>query len=148
MHRLDSDQLRDFFHGHGLRRTRQRELIYASLAASRAHPTADELFRAVRADEPGLSLATVYNTLDTLVEHGLARKIATGVGNGPCRYDADLAEHAHILLDDGAVMDIPEDLSHAFEDAIPAEVADALQRRLGIEITGVQVQIAARRVAD
>ena len=57
--------LRDLLAQHDIRLTRQREEIYAALAATKAHPTAEELLRAVRSSHPGISLATVYNTLET-----------------------------------------------------------------------------------
>jgi len=100
----DHTALPQFFHDHGLRCTRQRELIYSALSHTTAHPTAEDLHRTVRHDEPGLSLATVYNTLDTFVDRGLCRKIPSAAGNGPSRYDADTHAHAHVILDDGTTL--------------------------------------------
>jgi Fur family peroxide stress response transcriptional regulator len=144
MHRRQHD-LNEFFRRNGLRRTKQRELIYSALSASRAHPTAEELFRVVRADEPGLSLATVYNTLDTFVARGLARKIPSQAGNGPSRYDADTEPHAHVLLEDGSIVDVPDELARRIGGDLDADLAALIADRLGIEITGVQVQFTGRR---
>ena len=144
MHCLDPSELRKFFQDHGLRCTRQREHIYAALASNTAHPTAEEIYRTVRSDQPGLSLATVYNTLDTFVDQGLCRKIPSSAGNGPSRYDADIEPHAHILLDDGTIMDVPRDLGNKIDSTINTLSAEELEQRLNIAITGVQIQIHAR----
>ncbi|HOF88895.1 MAG TPA: transcriptional repressor, partial [Armatimonadota bacterium] len=75
--------LRTTLRGQGRRMTAQRAAVYAALCAASGHPTAEELFFAVRGHLPGISLATVYNTLDTLVDGGLAVKIP---GDGAARY--------------------------------------------------------------
>lgn len=77
----------------GLRPTPQREVVYTVLLAKRDHPTADEVYARVRSDMPGISLATVYNCLDTLVACDLVR--AVNFERGPTRYCPNLHPHAH-----------------------------------------------------
>ena len=71
------DETAQLFASRGLRCTRQRRAIYDALAASRKHPTADELYRHVVDDcgDCGVSLATVYNTLHDLVALGEIRPL-------------------------------------------------------------------------
>lgn len=144
----DSDRIRRFFRGHGLRCTRQRELIYSALAQSKLHPTAEDLFQTVRGHEPGLSLATVYNTLDVFIERGICRRLPSAVGNGPSRYDADVAQHAHVMLEDGRVFDVPHDLAARLEESMPPRFRAELERRLGVQLTGVHIQFSARADAN
>ena len=59
----------------GQRPTKQREHIYALLLEKRDHPTADEIFARARIGMPTISLATVYNCLETLVETKLIRQV-------------------------------------------------------------------------
>ena len=139
-----SDTMRAVFKLHGLRCTRQRELIYEVLASSKTHPTADELFQMVRADEPGLSLATVYNTLDVFTERGLCRRLPSAQNNGPSRYDIDTEQHVHILLDNGRVFDVPEDLASMLECSLPPSFVEEVQRRLGVRITGYHLHLSGR----
>lgn len=143
-----STNLSEFFRHNGLRRTRQRELIYSALIASRSHPTAEELFQSVRNDEPSLSLATVYNTLDTFVDRGLARRFPSQAGNGPSRYDADTDPHVHVLLDDGSVLDLPDDLAARLDSRVDRSLTALIAERLGIHVTGVHVQITGRPRTD
>ncbi|HWA86191.1 MAG TPA: Fur family transcriptional regulator [Opitutus sp.] len=77
----------------GLRSTPQRELVFNVLLNKRDHPTADEVYARVRSELPTISLATVYNCLDTLVQCNLVR--AVNFERGPTRYCPNLHPHAH-----------------------------------------------------
>lgn len=141
-------QTRTLFEQAGLRFTRQREVLYESLASTKSHPTADELFQSVRSIEAGLSLATVYNTLEAFIEAGLVRRIPCAVGAGPCRFDADTTEHVHLATHDGRVQDVPHDLSRQLLSSIPGDVLADLERRLGVRVDGLNVQLLASRTLD
>lgn len=74
---------------------------------------------------PGISLATVYNCLETLAECGLVR--AVNHDRQPSRYCANLDPHAHFFCEQcGAVVDVPPgDAEHQGDaeqqgDAAPA----------------------------
>src|SRR5205085_11114921 len=77
----------------GLRATPQREVVYSVLLKKRDHPTADEVFARVKTELPTISLATVYNCLETLVQCDLVR--AVNFERGPTRYCPNLHPHAH-----------------------------------------------------
>lgn len=77
----------------GLRFTAQRRHIYSKLVEKRDHPSADEVFMRAKSDMPELSMATVYNTLDTLVKCGLVRQV--NHERGPSRYCSNLEKHHH-----------------------------------------------------
>ena len=68
----------------GLRSTPQREIIYDSLLQKRDHPTADEVYARAKSEMPSISLATVYNCLETFVQRNLVR--AVNFERGPTRY--------------------------------------------------------------
>jgi len=69
------------------------------------HPTADEVFTAVRGDISDISLATVYKALETLVTCGLAVKLT--YGDDSARYDARTDDHYHSrCLRCGVVRDV------------------------------------------
>ena len=50
----------------GLKITPQRLAIFKTLKDDKSHPCAEEIYLKVREDYPTISLATVYQTLDTL----------------------------------------------------------------------------------
>ncbi len=133
----------NLFRSRGLRRTKQREAIYGALAASRAHPTAEELFAVVRGGESCLSLATVYNTLEAFVAAGLAQRVPPADGFASCRYDADTTPHAHVELSDGRVMDVPSDLSGRLLAGIPGALIAEIEHRLDVSVRGLSLRVLA-----
>lgn len=132
---------------HGIRPTRQREVVFAALRDSRTHPTAEELHAQVREREPGLSLATVYNTLEALCVAGLCRRVPTfdtrggGKSQGACRFDADLSPHAHASLPDGRVVDLPESVIRPLLEALQGETRAEIARIVGQPIDRLSVQV-------
>lgn len=77
----------------GLRMTRQRQEVYRILIQDRDHPTANDVFMRVKDRLPNISLATVYNCLEALVEHNIVRQV--NFERGPSRYCSNLQEHGH-----------------------------------------------------
>ena len=140
---LTLDDVRALFQRHDLRCTRQRELVYAALAESKAHPTAEDLHLAVHATDPGLSLATLYNTLEAFLACGLGRKLPAADGSGPCRYDADTAPHVHLATDDGRVLDVPPDLSERLLACVSPELIGEIESRMGVRVRRLNVQVVA-----
>ncbi len=136
------EEVRELFRKHDLRCTRQREVVYAALAGATTHPTAEELHQMVRDAEPGLSLATVYNTLEVLIQCGLARRISGQ--SGCCRFDARMEPHVHVTTEDGRLLDAPGDLSGRLLAALSPELLKELETRMGVEIGHLNVQVVAK----
>lgn len=104
---LSDAALRDALEANGQRFTEQRAAVYRFLCSSTEHPSADEVFTAVRAQISDISLATVYKALETLVSCELAMKLT--YGDGSARYDARTDDHFHSrCLQCGAVRDVQD----------------------------------------
>lgn len=73
--------------------TRQRREVYRVLQEQRDHPTANDVFMRVKRSLPSISLATVYNCLEALVEHGLVRQV--NFDRESSRFCPNIAEHGH-----------------------------------------------------
>lgn len=80
----------------GLRLTPQRLAICRALADHKDHPTAQALYNQLTPDFPSLSRATIYNTLQTLVQAGLIQELGTA-GDGAQHYDADASPHVNLI---------------------------------------------------
>jgi Fur family peroxide stress response transcriptional regulator len=105
----------------GLRPTPQREVVYKAILERRDHPTADEIFARVKSQMTTISLATVYNCLETLVQCGLVRQV--NLERGATRYCPNLHEHAHFHDNStGKVHDIevPDELLAKLRAILPA----------------------------
>jgi Fe2+ or Zn2+ uptake regulation protein len=77
----------------GQRVTSQRLVIGRLLRELDRHVTAEEVLRRASEQLPGVSLPTVYATLDLLTELGEARRVSVG---GPVLYDPRVEDHAHV----------------------------------------------------
>jgi Fur family peroxide stress response transcriptional regulator len=104
-----------------VRPTPQREVVLKVILEKRDHPTADEIFARVKALMPGISLATVYNCLEALVQGGLVRQV--NLERAPTRYCPNLHEHAHFHDEQtGKVHDValPDDFMTRLRQILPA----------------------------
>jgi Fur family peroxide stress response transcriptional regulator len=105
----------------GQRATKQREHIYALLLQKRNHPTADEIYARAKSDMPTISLATVYNCLETLSETKLIRQV--NFDREPTRYCPNLTQHAHFYCrESGEIVDIDlsDELLNGLMQVLPA----------------------------
>jgi Fur family transcriptional regulator, peroxide stress response regulator len=79
----------------GMRITPQRIAICKLLSESKEHPTAAMIYEDIRQQYPSLSLATVYNTLEVLVDLGSINVLGHS-GDGNVHYDADTSPHINL----------------------------------------------------
>lgn len=78
-----------------VRMTPQRHAILDFLINTLAHPTADEIYRALEPKFPNMSVATVYNNLRVFKEAGLVREMT--YGDASSRFDANTVDHYHAI---------------------------------------------------
>jgi len=134
----ENAELREALSAAGLRYTVQREAVYDYLRSVNTHPTAEEVYQAVRQRIPRISLATVYKCLEALVACGKASKLTSA--DGPARYDHRTDRHLHLRdLRTGEVRDLelPEPLQ--VHDHLQAQLADVLRQK-GFRVTDVHVE--------
>ena len=85
--------------------TKQRQCVLRVIHDSEKHLTANEVFEEARARLPGISFATVYNSLRFLKSEGLIGEIQLGFGAH--RYDRNLTRHDHAVCNDcGTIVDL------------------------------------------
>ena len=128
---LSTDGLFKRLKGVGLRVTPQRLAIYRALVTSDAHPTAQALFEALQPTLPSLSQATVYNTLQVLVTHGLIQEIGEA-GDGAVHYDANPAPHVNLICT----------RCHCVEDYFEIPLEGVLEQVIagsGYQVQGVRI---------
>ncbi len=100
------DLARRLLSGKNLKLTPQRLAITDFLLHTEAHPTADEVYEAVKDQLPACSKATIYNTLTRLADTGVIHAISTEPGT--TRYDANMNPHHHFIdTQTGEILDIP-----------------------------------------
>ncbi len=77
--------------------SRQREIIYNQVMNNPTHPTAEEVYRSLKDDNPNLSLGTVYRNLNQLSEAGILQKIP--IADGSDRFDGRTDRHYHMICE-------------------------------------------------
>lgn len=96
------------------RYSRQRELIYQTVCASTAHPTAEMVYTALKPRHPNLSLGTVYRNLHLLAQEGKLRHMPFPVE----RFDGHVEPHSHFCCEVcGQVSDVQVDYDPALDGA-------------------------------
>lgn len=87
------EALREKLNARGAQLTTQRAAVYEYLHGVEHHPTAEEVFLAVKSKLPRISLATVYKNLEALVKSGVVSKLT--YGDASARYDIRTDHHYH-----------------------------------------------------
>ena len=75
------------------RNTRQRQMVLEDVLSRGDHPSAEDVYLAVREHDDHISRGTVYRNLNLLADEGAIRVIKTPQGN---RFDRRRDAHAHI----------------------------------------------------
>src|ERR687889_1375606 len=117
----------------GHRMTSQRLVLHRVLSDLGRHASAEEIARASAERLPGLSLPTVYATLELFEGLGLVRRVDAG---GPAAlFDPRTEPHAHFACRScGAVLDL--------DAPVDAGGAEAAARAAGAEPAAVDVVVS------
>ncbi len=122
----------------GLRMTKQRQEIYRILIEHRDHPTANEVFMRAKDQLPNLSLATVYNCLEALVQHGIIRQV--NFDRESSRYCPNLREHGHFH-------DAKTGVIHDVDFKPGVNLADILQLPPGAVVEDIEITLRGKLTA-
>lgn len=119
---ITMDELKQKLQARQYKMTPQRQIVLqVFLKQDNKHFSAEEVHKILRDQEYEIGLATVYRTLDLLVELAILQKIE--FGDGCSRYELSKATDGHhhhhlICLDCGEVIEFCDDLLEMLESAI------------------------------
>lgn len=99
--------------------TKQRQAVLRAIRESDNHLTANEVFDNARRLLPGISFATVYNSLNYLKKEGLIGEIRFGTDAN--LYDRKLTQHDHAICNSCGKL---VDLEMSLPDGLVKEAAD------------------------
>ncbi len=134
-----AERLRHALEQAGWRYTRQRAAVFDYLCAVESHPTAEDVYLAVRRRLPKISLATVYKALEALVDSQLAEKLTSG--DGPARFDCHHQAHYHFRsVDSDEVRDLPVAYDPQLIDKLDPQLISHL-RQQGFHVTGYRLEV-------
>jgi Fur family peroxide stress response transcriptional regulator len=91
----------------GLPVTIQRRAVFEAILGRQDHPTAEQVYRAVRGKIPQISRMTVHRILGTFASLGLVAKTCH-LGSA-ARFDPNLRQHHHLVcLDCDCIIDVED----------------------------------------
>ncbi len=90
---MESRLIRKILDENGIKPSLHRMKVLEYLLDKKNHPTVDTIYRDISNDIPTLSRTTIYNTLTTFMENGIAQAVT--IEDNEVKYDADVSEHAH-----------------------------------------------------
>lgn len=109
------------------RNTQQRQLVLDAVRSRCDHPTAEDIFAAVRQRNDRISRGTVYRNLNVLIQEGAIASVK--VAGGADHFDRRCDEHGHLVCTGcGAIVDVPLPDAAAFDREA--------ERRTGYVVTG------------
>ena len=76
---------------------KKRNAIYECLCSTDTHPSAEMVHEMLHAEHPDISLATVYNCIESLAAQRLINQLH--FDNGPCRFCPNVEPHVHVMDD-------------------------------------------------
>lgn len=132
----DLGSVREPLRKHGIRLTRQRELLFGLLHNSHKHLNAEQLLAMARKEDPKINKVTVYRTLKVLKDQGLIDELDLMHFEGEHHYyETRLKrEHAHIVcLRCGAVVEY-------FGEPLQ-QIRDHVEKEFGFTVTVARTEL-------
>lgn len=136
---IDRERFQKILKEKGLKVTSQRMVVLEALALNpEKHLTAEEIYEIVKVDNPEIGLATVYRTVQLLLELELIERI--NLDDGYVRYEiGDMEEEPHhrhhhlICLKCGSVSAFQDDMLESLETSVMSST--------GFQVTDHEVKL-------
>ena len=129
-----------------MRNTFQRKIVLDTVKKMRKHPTAEDVYQAIRQEYPHISKATVYRNLYQLAEEGEIRTVL--LPDSPVRFDDRVTRHYHFRCKlCGSVFDVDMDYLSGMDETV-RDVYGFQVDGHDVIFTGVCPQCAAKKESD
>lgn len=108
-HTASEARFREFLASRSFRMTPERQVILGEALKVQGHFTADDFYIRLRQQHPTVSRATMYRTLDLLVESGLVGRLDLGGSRAFYEYFYGREHHDHLIcVGCGSIMEFVE----------------------------------------
>ena len=115
----------------GLKYTPQRTAVLEEIIKDKGHRESEEIYLALKKRGQHVSRATVYRTMDILVNNGFARKM--NLGDGRARYESKVnsPHHDHLVcMDCGLIIEFMDQKIEDLQDEIAIQYEFQLKRHI------------------
>jgi Fur family ferric uptake transcriptional regulator len=114
-----------------LKITRQRIAVLEEIMKDKGHRESEDVYMAIKTRKIHVSRATVYRTLDILVQHGFARKLNLGDGRARLKHKIDSPHHDHIICNEcGKIIEFVNDEIEKMQEEIAKQHHFKLQQHI------------------
>ena len=125
------NDFKDVTRKEGLKITPQRISVLEEIINSEGHLESEDIYMAIKVRKTYVSRATVYRTLDILVQNGFARKL--NLGDGRARYEKkiDSPHHDHMICNNcGKILEFVNDEIEKIQEEITKQQQFKLQQHI------------------
>ena len=115
----------------GLKYTPQRTAVLEEIIKDKGHRESEEIYLALKKSGQHVSRATIYRTMDILVNNGFARKM--NLGDGRVRYESKVnsPHHDHLVcMDCGLIVEFMDQQIEDLQDKIAIQYNFQLKRHI------------------
>jgi Fur family transcriptional regulator, ferric uptake regulator len=118
----------------GMRMTGQRRIIARVLSEAEDHPDVEEVYRRASAQDPRISLSTVYRTVRLLENNGILERHEFGDGRRARYEPAGHGHHDHLInVKTGEVIE--------FRNEQIEKLQETVARELGFRLIGHRLEL-------
>ena len=113
------NQFKEALSSEGLRFTEQRLAVLEDILKSNSHRDCDEIYSSLHFSGNKVSRATIYRTLDVLIDYGFIRKL--DIGDGSVKYEKKIGSPHHdhmICIETGKIIEFVDDRIEKIQDKI------------------------------
>ncbi|KRM02632.1 transcriptional repressor [Limosilactobacillus gastricus] len=129
----------DILHQNHVRLTSQRKLILNYLVTHHTHPSVEMIYDDLQDTDASISIATIYNTLNLLIDQHLIIELSNG--DGSTHYDYFGTPHFHVVCDRcGKITDVFDDEYRDMElrlRQVAAKQTEYLVTKSDVEVHGI-----------
>ena len=125
------NDFKDVMRKEGLKINPQRIAVLEEIVKGEGHLESEDVYMAIKVRNTHVSRATVYRTLDILVQHVFARKL--NLGDGRARYERkiDSPHHDHMICNDcGKIIEFVNDEIEKIQEEITKQQQFKLQQHI------------------
>jgi len=115
----------------GLKITPQRIAVLEEIIKDKGHRESEEIYHAIKIRKTYVSRATVYRTLDILIQNNFVRKL--NLGDGRARYESkiDSLHHDHLICNKcGKIIEFVDEDIEQLQEKVANNFQFSLQRHI------------------
>ncbi len=129
---MTTDEILQLFSTHNYKATPQRIAIAHLLLDQHSHPSAEQIFSALKSQFPTMSLATIYKTLHVLKGIGVIHEMK--LNDGKIQYDSNPNVHINLICNECGITEdfAPQEFQQIWHDLLKRNQIEASDQLINV----------------